>query len=380
MSATGIVIEDVSKFYGEVLGVNRIDLEVAPGITGLVGANGAGKSTLLNLIAGLLRPDRGSIRVLGQTAANPEAFYPRIGYCPQVDGFPPGLTGRGLLTAFLKVHGFRIAEASALADAALERLQLGGIADRRIAAYSKGMRQRIKLAWAICHEPTVLILDEPLNGLDPEARVEAMALFRALADGGAHVLVSTHILHELDDAADRVVFLDSGYLAAAGRVAGIRDELGGRAVAAAPAPSPSGERQRAGRPAVREANCGRAGQGALAAPDGGFSRDGKAAGRGDEMAGERAPEAPSGQAMQVRIRCADAAKLAARLFERHLARSIALDEDRGGLRVATDDADALFLAFNDLVLAEGLAVQAVAPADESVQSVFEDLIEQGRGP
>ena len=321
MSAAGIVIEDVSKFYGEVLGVNRIDLELAPGITGLVGANGAGKSTLLNLIAGLLRPDRGNIRVLGEIAANPEAFYPRIGYCPQVDGFPPGVTGRGLLTAFLKVHGFRAAEAAGLADAALERLQLGSVADRRIAAYSKGMRQRIKLAWAICHEPTVLILDEPLNGLDPEARAQAMALFRSLADGGAHVLVSTHILHELDDAADRVVFLDSGYIAAAGQVAGIRDEL----------------------------------------------------------AAERAPEAPPRRAMQVRIRCADAAKLAARLFERRLARSVVLDDDRAGLLAATDDADALFLALNELVLAEGLAVQAVAPADESVQAVFEDLIERGRG-
>lgn len=316
----GIVVEDVSKFYGDVLGVNRIDLAIEPGITGLVGANGAGKSTLLNLIAGLLRPDRGRIAVCGETAANPEAFYPRIGYCPQVDGFPPGLTGRELLTAFLKVRGMDGGEADRRADLALERLQLGQDAARRIAAYSKGMRQRIKLAQAVSHEPDVLILDEPLSGLDPEARAQAMDLFKSFADAGAHVLVSTHILHELDDAADRVVFLDGGYVAAAGEIAGIRDQL--------------------------------------------------AHGAGAD-AGMR-------QAMQVRIRCEDAPRLAGRLFADGLAHSVVLHDDRAGLLAATDDADAFFIAFNEMVQAECLAVQAVAPADESVQAVFEALTDQGR--
>ncbi len=245
----------------------------------------------------------------------------RIGYCPQVDGFPPGMTGRGLLTAFLKVHGLDAAEADEGAATALERLQLGSVADRRIATYSKGMRQRIKLAWAISHEPEVLILDEPLNGLDPEARALAMALLRGFADAGAHVLISTHILHELDDAADRVVFLDAGYLAAAGEVAGIRDAL----------------------------------------------------------AGGQAPDAQPRQAMQVRVRCQDAPKLAARLFDQDLVRFATLEEDRAGLLAATDDADAFFLALNDLVRTERLAIEGVEPADESVQAVFEAVIEQGRG-
>lgn len=221
--ATGAVrLENVSKFYGEVLGVNGVDLELRRGITGLMGSNGAGKSTLMNLLAGLLRPTRGRVSVCGVTPANPRSFYHLVGYCPQPDAFPPGVTGRGFLTSLLRVRGLPKAAARQRAEQALERLGLASAGHRPVAAYSKGMRQRVKVAFATCHNPAVLILDEPLNGLDPQARAEVVDLFRELRDGGARVLISSHVLHELDALADQVVCLDAGYVVAstAGETAG----------------------------------------------------------------------------------------------------------------------------------------------------------------
>lgn len=220
-----VVFSGVSKFYGEILGVNRVDLRIAPGITGLVGPNGAGKTTLMNLLAGLLRPTQGTISVLGETPANPEKLFRLVGYSTQVDAFPPGLTGSSLITSFLEVQGFSRAESAELARRALERVGLSEAANRKVAGYSKGMRQRAKLAQAIAHGPRVLILDEPLNGLDPMARAEVIALFRAWADEGRHVVVSSHILHEVDLISDQVVLVNGGYVVAEGDIADVRDEI-----------------------------------------------------------------------------------------------------------------------------------------------------------
>ena len=220
-----IRFEDVSRFYGDVLGVNRVDLELEPGIIGLVGPNGAGKSTLMNLVTGLVRPSRGRVVVRGVEPKDSEAFYRRIGYCTQYDAFPVGMTGRRLLVGLLRVHGLAAGRANELANAALDRVGMTAAADRLVDAYSKGMRQRIKLAQAICHEPDVLVLDEPLNGLDPQARAEVTEVFRELGALGAHVLISSHILHEVDAISDRVVFLDNGYVIAEGDAPGIKGEL-----------------------------------------------------------------------------------------------------------------------------------------------------------
>ncbi|MCY4058082.1 MAG: ABC transporter ATP-binding protein [Gammaproteobacteria bacterium] len=220
-----IRFEGVSRFYGDVLGVNRVDLELEPGIIGLVGPNGAGKSTLMNLITGLVRPSRGKVTVRGVAPDDTETFYRRIGYCTQYDGFPLGMTGRRLLVSLLRVHGFESEPANELANAALEKVGMTGAADRPVDAYSKGMRQRIKLAQAICHEPQILVLDEPLNGLDPQARAEVTEIFRERGAAGAHVLISSHILHEVDAISDRVVFLDNGYVIAEGDAPGIKGEL-----------------------------------------------------------------------------------------------------------------------------------------------------------
>ena len=220
-----ILFDNVSKFYGEILGVNRVSLQISPGITSLVGPNGAGKSTLMNLMTGLLRPSRGSIDVLGIPTDQPEQLFRKLGYCTQFDSFPRGLTGKEFIKSFLLVHGFDRKKAEELTVTALERVSLLDAANRKIAAYSKGMRQRIRLAQAIAHQPAVLILDEPLNGLDPMVRAETIALFRKLAADGLHLIISSHILHEVDMMSDRVILLNNGYVVAEGNVHGVRDEM-----------------------------------------------------------------------------------------------------------------------------------------------------------
>lgn len=220
-----ITLDNVSKFYGEILGVNRVSLAIPPGITSLVGPNGAGKSTLMNLMTGLLQPTRGDVTVLGIPTDRPEQLFRKVGYCSQFDSFPRGLTGRDFVGSFLMVSGFTRNQAEGLTIAALERVDLLPAADRKIGAYSKGMRQRVRLAQSIAHQPSVLILDEPLNGLDPMVRAETIALFRQLAAEGMHLIISSHILHEVDMMSDRVVLLNNGYVVAEGAIHGVRDEM-----------------------------------------------------------------------------------------------------------------------------------------------------------
>ena len=222
---TTIVFDNVSKFYGEILGVNQVSLEIPPGITSLVGPNGAGKSTMMNLMTGLLRPTRGNVNVLGIPTDQPEALFRKLGYCSQFDSFPRGLTGRELIKSFLQVSGFESKEADNLTVKALERVGLLDAADRKIGAYSKGMRQRVRLGQSIAHQPSVLILDEPLNGLDPMVRAETIALFRQFAVEGLHLIISSHILHEVDMMSDRVVLLNNGYVVAEGAIHGVRDSM-----------------------------------------------------------------------------------------------------------------------------------------------------------
>ena len=220
-----IVFDNVSKFYGEILGVNRVSLEIPAGITSLVGPNGAGKTTLMNLMCGLLRPTRGKLTVLGIPTDQPERLFRKVGYCSQFDSFPRGLTAREFISSFLLVSGFSRKEADELTEAALNRVELMPAADRKLGAYSKGMRQRARLAQSIAHQPSVLILDEPLNGLDPMVRAETIALFKQLAADGLHLIISSHILHEVDMMSDRVVLLNNGYVVAEGAIHGVRDEM-----------------------------------------------------------------------------------------------------------------------------------------------------------
>jgi ABC-2 type transport system ATP-binding protein len=225
-SANCIALHDLSKFYGDVLGVNRINLNIEAGITGLVGPNGSGKSTLMNLLAGIVKPTRGTLEVLGVSTNDFEAFYQQLGYCTQYDSFPVGINGYAFIRNTLLIHGYDKATAKALTLQVLQQVNLMQAAMRPVDAYSKGMRQRIKLAQAIAHQPDVLILDEPLNGLDPMARAQIIALFQEFAEAGKIVVISSQILHEVDLISDRVVLLNSGYLVAEGDLNNIQSETG----------------------------------------------------------------------------------------------------------------------------------------------------------
>jgi ABC-2 type transport system ATP-binding protein len=220
-----IVFDNVSKFYGEVLGVNRVSLSIPPGVTTLVGPNGSGKTTLMNLMTGLVQPSSGHVSVLGLMPGDAASFFREVGYCTQFDSFPRGLTGWEFLFDSLLLHGMGEPEAHRLAYQALQRVQLGDAAGRRIAGYSKGMRQKIRLAQAIAHHPRVLVLDEPLNGLDPMARAESLALFEELSRQGMHLVISSHILDEVDRISDRVVLITGGYLVAEGNIHQVRKEV-----------------------------------------------------------------------------------------------------------------------------------------------------------
>ncbi len=220
-----IVFEDVSKFYGQILGVNRVNLSIPPGVTSLVGPNGSGKTTLMNLMTGLVRPTRGGVQILGLSPDEPEKLFKILGYSTQFDSFPKGLTGFQFVNSYLRLGGHDPQTAEQLAWRAIEQVKLTDAASRNVAGYSKGMRQRIRLAQALSHNPRVLVLDEPLNGLDPLARAEMMALFRSVARDSSYVIISSHILHEVDAISDQVILLSNGYVVAEGPIHTVRDEI-----------------------------------------------------------------------------------------------------------------------------------------------------------
>ncbi len=224
-AAPEIVFDDVSKFYGEVLGVNRVTLRIPAGITSLVGPNGSGKTTLMNLMAGLIHPDGGTIAVRGLSPRDPERLMRITGYATQYDSAPRGLTGFQFVSTGLLLGGHSPEEAERLTWETLDQVGMNGAAHRKVAAYSKGMRQGIRLAQAIAHNPEVIILDEPLNGLDPLARAETITLFKRLAQQGRHVVLSSHVLQEVDLISDRVILVANGGVVAEGNIRGVRDEM-----------------------------------------------------------------------------------------------------------------------------------------------------------
>lgn len=224
LAAVVLSFERVSKWHGPVLGLNHVTLDLRPGITGLVGHNGAGKSTLLNLAAGLTRPDLGQVTVLGVDTWRPEAKR-FLGFVPELDAFPEDLSGRGFLIAMARLDGLRRAEACVRADETLALVGMNERAGRPLAGYSKGMRQRIKLAQALIHDPPLLLLDEPLNGIDPVGRREMIELFQQLSARGKCLLISSHELDALERLTDQVAILTAGRLAAVGAVGQIRDLL-----------------------------------------------------------------------------------------------------------------------------------------------------------
>jgi ABC-2 type transport system ATP-binding protein len=261
----------------------------------------------MNLMVGLLQPSQGNIRVLGISPDDPERLFRKVGYCTQYDSFPRGFTGRQFIEAYLGVHGLESDRVQELTNEALDLVNLRGPAKRRIAGYSKGMRQRIKLAQAIAHQPEVLLLDEPLNGLDPMARAEIIDMFQEQARDGRHIIISSHILHEVDMISDQVILLNEGYVVAEGNIQSVRGEM------------------------------------------------------------EEHP-------LQILVRCDQPQILAAKVFEQDSAVEARIDDDGQGLLISTRNADNFYLMLNRVVLEHDLKVEAVAPADEDVQSVYQYLI------
>ena len=205
--------------------MNRVTLNIPPGITSLVGPNGSGKTTLMNLMTGLIFPDHGRILMRGISPRDPEALMRITGYATQYDTAPRWATGFTFITTGLLLFGYGRSEAEEKAWKALERLSLTEAANRKVAAYSKGMRQRVRLAQAIAHDPDLLVLDEPLNGLDPLVRAETIDLFRSWAAEGKHVIISSHVLQEVDLISDQVVLIANGMIVAEGKIRTVRDEI-----------------------------------------------------------------------------------------------------------------------------------------------------------
>lgn len=226
MSApASIEYRDVSKFYGDVLGVMNVSLTVEPGVTGLLGPNGAGKSTLIRLTMGLAAPDRGDVLIAGRSAWRNGALGAMIGYVNDRDHLPDYLTALDFVRLLIGFHGFGRREARRRAEAAIERVGLGDRMTKRIRTFSKGMRQRIKLAQALAHDPPILVLDEPLTGLDPVGRRAVIEIIEACGAAGRTVLVSSHVLHEIESMTERVALIRSGRVIASGGIRELRAEL-----------------------------------------------------------------------------------------------------------------------------------------------------------
>jgi ABC-2 type transport system ATP-binding protein len=218
-----VAADHLSKWYGQVIGLNDVSVTVPSGITGLLGPNGAGKSTFMKLITGQLKPSKGSIAVLGEQIWQNPALYHRIGFCPEQDAFYDRMTGIEWVAALVRLNGVSEREASAMAARAIDMVELTDAANKKIGAYSKGMRQRVKMAQALVHDPELLILDEPLSGMDPLARRKTIRMIKEWGRAGKSIVVSSHILHEIESMTANILLINQGRILAEGNVHQIRD-------------------------------------------------------------------------------------------------------------------------------------------------------------
>jgi ABC-2 type transport system ATP-binding protein len=218
-----VTAEHVSKWYGQVIGLNDVNVSVPPGVTGLLGPNGAGKSTFMKLITGQLRPSKGEVKVLGEPIWRNPGLYFRIGFCPEQDAFYERMTGLEWVRALVRLNGLSDKEATEAATRALTSVDLMEAANKKIGAYSKGMRQRVKMAQALVHDPQLLILDEPLSGMDPLGRRKTIRLIRDWGRAGKSIIVSSHILHEIESMTSNILLINNGRILAEGDVHQIRE-------------------------------------------------------------------------------------------------------------------------------------------------------------
>jgi ABC-2 type transport system ATP-binding protein len=218
-----VEIEHLSKWYGDVVAVADVSFGIGPGVTGLLGPNGAGNSSILKVLAGLLKPSAGEVRVMGQRMRSDVQLFRRVGMVPEQESVYPYLTGREFVRWNASLQG--VPDIDGATQRALTTADLGDAAERRIGGYSKGMRQRIKIAAALVHDPDILVLDEPLTGTDPVQRVHLIRLIQNLGADGKTVFVSSHVLHEVERLADRIIVIVNGKLAAVGDFRAIRDKI-----------------------------------------------------------------------------------------------------------------------------------------------------------
>ena len=219
---TAVAAASLSKWYGQVIGLNDVTVSVPAGVTGLLGPNGAGKSTFMKLMTGQLQPSKGTVTVLGEPVwGNPAVFF-RLGFCPDQDAFYDRMTGLDWVAALARLGGMGESASVEAARRALELVDLIEAADRKIGSYSKGMRQRVKLAQAVAHDPELLVLDEPLSGMDPLGRRRTIRLIKEWARAGKTVIVSSHILHEIEAMTSNILLINHGRILAEGNVHQIR--------------------------------------------------------------------------------------------------------------------------------------------------------------
>ena len=217
-----IDVLNLSKWYGQVIGVNNLNFTIAPGVTGFLGPNGAGKTTLLRLLTGQLKPSKGQLTIEGEIVWNNHETLRKVGYCPEIDAFWGYLTGWDFVYSTMRMHGLEKNEAEEKTRKAIEEMDMTEAQHKRIGGYSKGMRQRIKMAQAIAHDPDVLFLDEPLNGMDPLGRHKTIDLVKRLGNEGKTVVVSSHILHEVEEMTTTIILINHGRLLAEGNIYEIR--------------------------------------------------------------------------------------------------------------------------------------------------------------
>lgn len=218
-----IDVRGVCKWFGNLVAVNEVSLQIYPGVTGLLGPNGAGKTTLLHMIAGLSGTSVGDVKLLGEPVRDNSRIYRRMGVMSEHEAVYGFYTGRQFVEFAAQLHG--ITQAKVAVNRAIEAVGLSEVQDRPLRTYSRGMSQRMRLAATLVHDPEVLILDEPLNGTDPHQRIEFQDLMRRLAGEGRTILISSHILEEVEIIADRILLMVSGKLAASGNIRAIREKL-----------------------------------------------------------------------------------------------------------------------------------------------------------
>jgi ABC-2 type transport system ATP-binding protein len=307
-----IELQTVTKLYGKVIGVNEISLTMDSGIYGLLGPNGSGKTTLINLIIGQLRPTIGRVTLFGQDPWSRDYLLREVGLCPAIESHIPRVNALDWVTHLVRMHGFSRADARQRAIDALTRMRMDHAMKRPMRDYSLGMRQRVKLAQAIAHEPRLLILDEPFNGLDPEARFEMTQFLQQWSREGRSLILSSHILHEVEAVHPSFLLLSGGRLLASGSPDEVRRIL---------ADSPN----------------------------------------------------------RVTVRCSNPRRLAGLLVNSEHVDSVRLLDSRQSVEITARSASPIFLQLPDLTRAEGIQVQEIQSAEESLKELFTTLMKHHRG-